>query len=161
MLPFRMFASRFAFRLSVTRSLRQPSLLCPPAKDDCLPTPLYFHTLTHSFALRKMLSPIFSSISALFAKNAGAAHPSHGYTSVLGLPSVHLITLVLSLAYTLFPVATGVGGTQHFVSNSAQKLDAARALTNRQRSSVAAAPLSAVPCSLPSFPVECLVHVHL
>src|SRR6266851_4436960 len=35
----------------------------------CIPYPLCFHTLAHSFALRKIISSFFSATSALFRKN--------------------------------------------------------------------------------------------
>jgi|GEM_PF-5150557 len=66
-----MFTSRITFLSSVARSPRRPSPPCPPVKIDFLPEPLYFHTLTHSFALCEMLSPFFSSSSALFSQNTG------------------------------------------------------------------------------------------
>jgi len=44
---------------------------------------LYFHTLTNSFASRKMLSPMASSTSALFAQNTRVGVPMRSFRRFL------------------------------------------------------------------------------
>ena len=62
---------------------------------------LCFHTLTHSFALLKTLSPIFSAPSTLFSQNTrgGGVHPSAGTRSHLGCdPYIRLASHQLRIA---------------------------------------------------------------
>jgi hypothetical protein len=57
-----------------SRSSRHAPLLC----FLYLSYPLYFQSLAHSFALKKMSTLLFSISSALFAKN----HPGWGLSKV-------------------------------------------------------------------------------
>ena len=63
--------------------------------------PLCFHTLTHSFAPRKTLTPAFSIISALFAQNTrgGVCRTSH-----FSLLSIHPPPLSAHHLFGLKPV---------------------------------------------------------
>ena len=78
MLPFRMFASRFACLLSVALSPHRSSLLRPLAKKYSFSAPLCFHTLTHSSKTCILPTPAPSIACALFAKNTGVGG-YHGY----------------------------------------------------------------------------------
>ena len=123
MLPFRMFASRFAFLPLVTRSPHRSSLLGPLAKKYSVSVPLCFHTLTHSSVPRKMLSPVLSSVCALFAqKHRGVGYRSSSLGARTRCASHRLfacksfsINRLRTLSVTAGSVAFGV----HFARQSA------------------------------------------